>query len=479
MKRQAGGTSPATDPAAGTTETGGGAAGAGPTGYTSVDDPGAGGAELLEDRTLRISGGGHGRRFGLSVPGAVISSLAIAALAFGAAIGPLAGDEPGDGAGNGGWTYVEPTKGPEGGVAPAKTARPDQPKPPAGTTTVGPPKDDTLAEPKATEAPPPDVKPIEIGVGVAGATVVVEWSACEVDGFVAYKVIRSKDQDATWPLGAGDSLAAAIVDAATTRFVDTGIDAGRTYTYRIVALLTWNGETVVGCSSAHAGIKTPAPAPKPVPTEGVAEIAIAVELKEDRPFISWTACSGVDFDYYKVVRSTDATVTWPKGDGDSLVTALGRDGETKTWDGAAPSGTTVYYRVFCVRSTETGYVVKAASAVKGIVTPVAAPLPAPVVLSFGVDVTGEGAVLTWGAWAGDGFRYYKVVRSTTTDNPSYFPWTDGTELIGVIENSGTTQLVDSSVTSGQTIYYRVQAIGSWNGSKILLGQTAVVAVTIP
>jgi hypothetical protein len=72
MKGHAGGTAPGGDTADATDTTGGAPSGAGPTGYASTDHQDAGGVELLEDRTLRITGGGHGRRFGLSVPGRVI-----------------------------------------------------------------------------------------------------------------------------------------------------------------------------------------------------------------------------------------------------------------------------------------------------------------------------------------------------------------------------------------------------------------------
>jgi hypothetical protein len=65
------------------------------------------------------------------------------------------------------------------------------------------------------------------------------------------------------------------------------------------------------------------------------------------------------------------------------------------------------------------------------------------------------------------------------ENPSYLPYTDGTQVIGVIENHEVTGQTDGDVASGQTWYYRVQAIGYWNGQKVVLGQTAVVAVTIP
>jgi hypothetical protein len=139
---------------------------------------------------------------------------------------------------------------------------------------------------------------------------------------------------------------------------------------------------------------------------------------------------------------------------------------------------TLYYAVFCVDKTEAGYVVLAATSVKSITTPVSAPKPTPVVytMGFNVQVTGEGVVLNWEACGKDGFSYYKVTRSRNA-NPSYFPWTDGTEVIAVIENSGTTTFVDSPPEGG-TWYYRIQSIGHWDGQKVLLGQTPALSATL-
>jgi len=482
MKRRAGGTAPGTDPGdAMDVMSGATAAGAGPTSYASSGDSGAGGAELLEDRTLNLSGGGHGRRFGLSVPGAVVGSFLVAALALGAALGPMATKPANDAGSNADTAYNEPTDKVDGEEHPDKTGGVDEPVKTDDASepdkTAAP---DQTEKPEPTEAPAPESKTLELVLALDGRAVVIEWSACDVDGFLAYKVVRSKDEHANWPLGAGDSLAAAIGDASTTRFVDADVDAGRTYTYRVIALREWNGETVAGCSSYATPIAIPAPTPKPEPTDdGKAVMSISVVIKEGHPFIDWTACTGVDFDYYKVVRSMDSTVTWPVGDNDSKVAAVGKDGETKAWDTNAPGGKKVYYRVFCVRETESGSVAVAATAVKGIETPETEPAPDPVALGFEVDVTGEGVVLHWEGCSSDVFAFYKVVRSFTNENPSYLPGTDGTQVIGVIENRSTTQLTDGAVESGDTIYYRVQAIGYWYGQKILLGQTAVIAVTIP
>lgn len=456
---------------------------------TGADDGPAGGPELLEDQTRRLTHGSVGRRVKVSGTGAVAGTFLVVALAFGAAIGPLSADRSA-GAGSAGRDATsatdKPSSKPGGDVTVVNKApdatdnhESDGTKPDSATTDG---KDDQAeptdkpggtTKPGGATEPTHETKTIDIGLGLTGGDVVVEWSACEVDGFAAYKIIRSTDEFVTWPLGAGDTLAGVITDAAGRRFVDRAVDAGRKYFYRVLGLHSLDGKTLVACRSGVARITTPAPDPT---TSG--EIALTVIIKEGHPFLDWSECAGLDFDYFKVIRSTDATVTWPKGENDTLVAAIGRDGHSKTWDAEAPAGKKVYYRVFCVRSSEAGYVVVASSAVKSILTPAATPAPDPVALGFEVNVTGEGVVLNWQTSASDGFAFYKVVRSTWNEHPSYLPYVDGSEVIGVIENRATNHVTDSSVTSGQTIYYRVQAIGMWNGSKVLLGQTAVIAVTI-
>jgi hypothetical protein len=73
---------------------------------------------------------------------------------------------------------------------------------------------------------------------------------------------------------------------------------------------------------------------------------------------------------------------------------------------------------------------------------------------------------------------YKVLRSAGS-NPSYLPWTEGTQVRSVIENAELTSSTDGDVAAGQTWTYRVQCIGSMNGHKILIGETAAKTVTLP
>ena len=223
--------------------------------------------------------------------------------------------------------------------------------------------------------------------------------------------------------------------------------------------------------------------PKDEPNDPADPIGLELAIKDDHPLLQWGSCAGLDFDYYKVVRSTDSTVTWPKGDNDELIGAVGADGYRKAWDKYAPHGKKAWYRVFCVRKTEDGYKAVNASNVKGIEVPLEPEPPTPpdpVLLGLEAEVNDEGkVVLSWSACEVDGFAFYKVVKSTWNEHPSYLPWTDGSEVIGVVGDRHATEWHDWAPDAGDTVYYRVQCIGYVGDHKVLLGQTAVVAVTSP
>jgi hypothetical protein len=446
------------------------------------------GAELLEDRTRIIAGGWTGRRFSASVPGAVAGVFLMVALALGAggepAFEPTGGGHEGgtssDTAKDGGADTDDKTGDPAGGYDSLDFVKDDRAPASNESTDGDKPAVETPDEPKpdATADTPDQPTTMELGLGLDGYAVIVEWSVCDFDGFASYKVVRSTDAAVSWPLGAGDVLVAAISDVTKTGMVDKTGSHGRTYFYRVFAVRSVDGAYVAECSSAIKSIKTPpAPEPKPAPQPQPGGFVLNAFLGEGHPVLEWSSCGNVDFTKFKIVRSLDGTVTWPTGDNDTLIGAMGPDGH-KLWDKDAPGGKTLFYRVFCVKSTEAGYVVAAASNVDSVTTPAYDPPPPPVGLGLEASLTGEGVVLHWQECTSASFSFYKVVRSMN-ENPSYLPYTDGTQVIGVIENHSVTGLTDGDVASGQTWFYRVQAIGYWNGQKVVLGQTAVVAVTIP
>ncbi|MEK6719372.1 MAG: hypothetical protein AABZ33_01725 [Chloroflexota bacterium] len=455
--------------------------------------------ELLEDHTRKITGGRSGRRLGVSMPGAIAGAFLVTALAFGAAVRPdgaatnpasSSADEAASAAsdtnsnstifGHAGFDNWA-TDGDRAGVDAKPGSEsidskgPDASEPGDEEPTTDEPTDkpDQVVDP-VTE-PKPELETIGLTVSLDGSKVVIDWGACDPVGFRYYKVIRSTNDAATWPLGSGDSLVGAVEDMGKTVLYDAKAPAGTKVYYKVVAVVEYEGKLIPACVSPLRGIVTK-PAPTDTPDAGTLGLELAIV--EGHPKVRWTECPGT-FDYYKIVRSTDSTVTWPAGDNDKVVGVVGRDGGTKFYDGDAPAGTKLWYRVFCVRSSESGYVVVAASAAKAIETPTfePKPTPEPYVLGFSVTQTGEGIVLEWEARGIDGFMYYKVVRSMTNPNPTY-PANDGTEVIAAIGDPATTRFVDANVQVGQTWFYRVLSIGDWGGQKVTLGITPVATLTV-
>ncbi len=483
---------------------------------TLVD--GSDGLDAPPIERARPHGGRIGTRMAVSLPGAVAGALLVTAIAFGAAARLASSSAGSDGAPNaattGGDTATGGADGSTGGadgqlgegpatsndgehgatVGKDPTSEPDG-LPAAGHGTDGTSGAGTDANPGNGPAgdaapPPPPTEPatIAIAVHLGDGRVTVEWGACDVDGFAAWKVVRSMDGHPTWPLGDGDKVVAASEHAGLRSVANADLSAGKTLWYRVYGLVRRDGELVVGCVSRIAGIRIPAltvePTPKPDPTpkptpDAIGTLGLTLALGEGKPFADWTACDG-DWDLYKVVRSTNSTVTWPKGDGDTLVDVVGKDGATAFRDGNAPSGAKLWYRVFCVRTTDTGSVLVAASAARSIEVPAARPQPEPdpIAIDLSIALTDGGVALHWGACSDPSFVAYKVLRSAGSD-PSSLPPTDGTQTIAVRESPTATSFTDAAVESGQAWTYRVQCIGFMNGHAILLGETAAKAVTLP
>lgn len=219
------------------------------------------------------------------------------------------------------------------------------------------------------------------------------------------------------------------------------------------------------------------PKPAPVPAEPVA-LALEGWPKDGKVKLAWKPYAHDGFEYYKVVRSNDASVSWPPAGDDTVIGVVG-DPNATWWADKPACGVASTYRVFAVRSGEGGYVTLGASNAVTLAVPcVPDPTPhetKPIGL-WAEARPGEGVKLAWDACAVDGFIAYKVVRSLTNPDPRY-PLNDGTELIAAIGDSGQTNLLDAAVTAGQTWTYRVLAVGESSNGKIVLCQSAAVAAT--
>lgn len=223
----------------------------------------------------------------------------------------------------------------------------------------------------------------------------------------------------------------------------------------------------------------PADKPKPVPTTPTV-LALEGWTKETKVKLGWKAYAGDGFEYYKVVRSTDGTASWPAGSDDTVVGVIG-DKSATWWADVPPCNTVWTYRVFAVRHGDGGYVTLAAT--NPVPLSVAcAPDPTPVIvvpLAFDVQANpGGGIALSWEACTSEHFTAYKVVRSKTNPDPRY-PLNGGTELIAAIGDPGQTTFVDSAVAPGETWTYRVVAVTSGSTGHVPIGQTAAMSATAP
>ena len=218
----------------------------------------------------------------------------------------------------------------------------------------------------------------------------------------------------------------------------------------------------------------PTEKPEPAPTEKPV-LSLALAIKEGAIFIDWSACEVDGADVYKVVRSTDSTVKWPAGDGDQLIAATEVGGSTKAWDEHAAPGKKTWYRVFCVRKTEDGYKVLAASAAKSIVAPAdepdpmpkPTPAPEPADLAIEAGIDGGNVVVNWEACGGETFSHYRVLRKAGED----------AKVIAEIEHAATTTYVDDGLEPG-TYHYAVQCKGHVGDDWFLLGASGWATVTV-
>jgi hypothetical protein len=197
-------------------------------------------------------------------------------------------------------------------------------------------------------------------------------------------------------------------------------------------------------------------------------MSLALSIKEGAIYVDWSGCEADGAEVYKVVRSSNSTVSWPAGEGDTLIAAIGIGEATATWDEHAPAGKKAWYRVFCVRHTDDGYKVLVASAVRYIVAPAGEPAPKPSAMWIEVKAEGGSVVVHWEACGGESFSHYRVVRKV-----------DGvSSVVTEIEDPGVTTWVDDSVEAGKTYKYLVQSKGVIDGSYVLLGSTEYAAVTV-
>ena len=233
--------------------------------------------------------------------------------------------------------------------------------------------------------------------------------------------------------------------------------------------------------TAEPTVKKPAdPTAAPTP----ATLKLTAKLSVRKVVLTWTAYAGDDFAYYKVVRSSDKTASWPLGDGDTLVAAID-DQATLTFTDCPPAGKTWSYEVFAVKSTDDGYAVLEPSNLVTVAVP-ALPKPTPqptssCTISLSASVKYGHVTLKWTKYRCDLFEDYVVVRSETNPKLDVPLPHEGTDPVAEIGEIGQLTWTDKDVQPGHTYYYRVMV---WNSQSFcnggtVLAKSGIVKVKIP
>src|ERR1035437_4395698 len=267
---------------------------------------------------------------------------------------------------------------------------------------------------------------------------------------------------------------------------------------------------------------TASPVVTPVPTP-VPNMTLVVSLSGTQVKVEWSRYQGDNFAYYKIVRSTDGTVAWPLGDGDTLAAAIS-DIDQLSYVDAAPLGKTFTYEVFAVKSSGDGYAVLVGSNTASVATPDPTPTPKPtptptpqptpkptpapttncsISLSYQLIAPvvptqtsavapahltrGYSVKLTWTRYNCDHFQWYGVQKANSG--------TPTLELGQVpnayyVDNVNALTWTDSNVSLGQTYSYRAYAFTEESLATIggvqpacyattILATSNIVTVTIP
>jgi hypothetical protein len=192
---------------------------------------------------------------------------------------------------------------------------------------------------------------------LSGSKVSLKWSAYAGDDFAYYKVVRSTDTTAEWPLGANDTLVAAITNVATLSFLDNA-PAQTVLSYAVYAVAS--GDSGYEVLAASNVVEVLTPAVTPAPTKKNCNLALTAQLISPSASVDgalpatysggysvklrWSRYHCANFQWYGVQVSESGAPVLRKGENPN---AWYTDGiNVLSWTTEVQSGHTYYFRVY-------------------------------------------------------------------------------------------------------------------------------------
>ena len=282
---------------------------------------------------------------------------------------------------------------------------------------------------------------VEVPTGVRATDgigrIEISWNAVDSDDLIGYSVFRSTSPDQTFTQLEGDGGDS--FTTGRTSFIDSTVAAGQLFYYKIAAvtssLLSERSSFVSG--SAAADDVAPAS-----PTDFV---AIADDTQA-LVTLSWTG-SRVDQDGGDLTGLTEYIVFRGKGTSSALAALDTINASSTTYmDTAVQAATTYYYAISSIDGS--GNVSPRSTAESATTQGIGAPA--------NVGATGDvkSITISWTASDEEDLQGYNVHRSSRSDQDySRLTGTEGTSY-----TTGQTSYIDSNLTGGQILFYRVSVV---------------------
>jgi fibronectin type 3 domain-containing protein len=269
----------------------------------------------------------------------------------------------------------------------------------------------------------PPSAPVGMNSSASGSGIKVSWTANTEGNVAGYRIYRSDSASGTFAL-----LNTELVT--TNNYTDILAPVGQTSYYRVTAVDVHGNESAYNTTSATRTSDTAAPAQ---PTGLIANgLTTGISL-------NWDDNTETDLAGYDVYRSTSSGGTYTKLNTSKLTSS-------DYVDTGATAGTTYYYRVYAIDTSNNQSAYASASATR----PASGTVPASASNLAITSSSTSGVSLTWADNSSNevSFRIERKIGSGGT----YAPLT----TLG----ANATSYTDTSVSAGNTYYYRVVASGT-------------------
>jgi len=222
---------------------------------------------------------------------------------------------------------------------------------------------------------------------------------------------------------------------------------------------------------------TPKPTPKPTPAPTFGSMTLTALACPGGVVLDWSVPEIASLNHVQVLRGASAEIPtqYPPAGG---ITAIegGFSTDPAKSDGrdvTAEAGS-AWYRAVAFNAED---VAIAASPAKGVTTAGIADL-GPLGIVDGAPDSGD-LTFGWSAFGGSGdcFTYYKLVASIEDATPSYLEGTDFAQAVGAQGATGTA--ITDGLSSGQSYYFRLQAIRVTSLGKFVVAQSEVQQHLVP